>query len=287
MVTWNIDKDLRKMSKANILGIKIDKFTLSEAVLKLDDLLARKRQAIICTPNTEMIMLSKKDAELKDILNNRSSMNLADGFGLLWAAKFDSLPRPENYFLRIFVVTIEWVLSIIFIPIIPSFYRKPIPEKISGSDFVFEIVKFAVKNNLKVFLLGGGPTIAERTALELQTKTPELKIAGVYSGSSNNNVEILKAIEKSRADILLVAFGAPKQEKWLAENLKKTNCKIGIGLGGTFDFISGVKNRAPIWMQKSGLEWLFRLSREPSRIKRQMALPKFLWTCLTRKLQNS
>lgn len=274
------------MPRIKILDVKIDKLTYKEATEKLEVLFDKKKHTLICTPNTEIVVLAQKNDRLKKILNDRSDLNLADSSGLLWAARFDRLFAPSTIVLREIIIILEWLFSIVTIPIIPWFNRIPAFEKISGSDFIYEITNFASKNKLKVFLLGGGPTVAERTALKLQTENPELRISGVYSGSSDNNEEILSAISKSHAKILLVAFGAPKQEIWLAENLNKTECKMAIGLGGTFDFVSGIRKRAPLWMQKSGLEWIYRLIHEPSRLKRQLALPKFLWLVLMQKLKK-
>lgn len=274
------------MNEIKILDIKINNISFAAANQKLEMFLKSKTSALICTPNAEMIVAATKDPYLKDILNERSNLNLPDSFGLLWAARFEALPVPKIKILRELTIFLEWIISIILIPFLPCLYHRPIPEKISGSDFIWEITKFSDVNRLKIFLLGGGPTVTERAALELQTKNPDVKIAGVHSGSSENYNEINSAIRKSRAEILLVAFGAPKQEKWLAENLSKTGCKIAIGLGGTFDFVSGMKKRAPKWMQKSGLEWLFRLIQEPSRLKRQLALPEFLFLVLLEKLNK-
>lgn len=274
------------MSKIKILDINVDNITMAAARQKLEQFLTSKKGSLICTPNAEMVVAANSDPYLKEILNDRSDLNLPDSFGLLWAAKFNTLRTPSKGILRTFVVFLEWIFTIVLIPVIPWIFKKPIPEKISGSDFIWEISKFASDNKLKIFLLGGGPTVAERAALELQTKYPDIRIAGVYSGSSENSEEITRAVQKSRAEILLVAFGAPKQEKWLAENLQKTTCKVAIGLGGTFDFVSGLKKRAPRWMQASGLEWLFRLMQEPWRIKRQLSLPKFLWLVFKSKLNG-
>jgi N-acetylglucosaminyldiphosphoundecaprenol N-acetyl-beta-D-mannosaminyltransferase len=273
------------MSKVNVLGVKIDNLTIPESEDQLSAFLLQKKPAIICTPNTEIVVLANRDKGFLDILNQESSLNLPDSIGVLWAAKFNSFKNPENRFLSGIVIVLQWFFSILLIPFAPNFYNT-IPEKISGSDFVYKIVEFAVKNRLKLFLLGGGPTIAEQAALKLQTETPGLRIGGVYSGSSKDNEKIIEAINKSRADILLVAFGAPKQEKWLSLNLQKTSCKIGIGLGGTFDFVSGRKKRAPMWMRRLQLEWLFRLIIEPRRIWRQTAIPKFLWMVLANRLKK-
>lgn len=275
------------MQMVKILNIKINNIKSTEIAEKMEGFLHYKKPVLICTPNTEIIIIAQEDKHLKEILNETSSLNLADGFGLLWAAKFNSLPIPNTKVIREIIIFFEWLFSIALIPFIPSLFNNPIAERIPGSDFIRKITAFAAKNRLRVFLLGGAPTVAERTALQLQTEIPDLKISGVYSGKADETSEIIGAINKSRSDILLVAFGAPKQEKWLAENLNRTKCKIGIGLGGSFDFVAGVKKRAPIWMQKSGLEWLYRLYKEPRRIVRQLALPKFLWLVLINRFKTN
>jgi len=274
------------MSKIKILGIKIDNFKSDQITEKLDAFILQKKPALICTPNTEFIVSAQKDSYFKEILNDTSSLNLPDGIGLLWAAKFNTLPTPKVTFVREIAIIVEWILSILLIPLLPNLFKNPLKERITGADFTRTIAKFAADNRLRMFLLGSAPTVAERTALQLQMEIPSLKISGVHSGKAEEASRILEAINKSRTDILLVAFGAPKQEKWLAENLNKTKCKIGVGVGGSFDFIAGVKKRAPKWMQKSGLEWFYRLVQEPSRIKRQLALPKFLWLVFINKLKT-
>lgn len=274
------------MAKIDILSVKIDNVNLDEAVKKLDSLLTQKKPAIICTPNTEFIVTALKDADFKNILNKKSDLNIPDGFGLLWAAKFNTLKCINLPILREISLIVLWVLSIMLIPLLPALYKNPIRERVAGSDFVRSLAKYAAKNKLRIFLLGGAPTIAERTALQLQTEIPDLRVAGVDSSKSTETVKIIETIIKSKSEILLTAFGAPKQEKWLVENLSKTNCKIGIGIGGSFDFIAGVKKRAPLWMQKMGLEWLFRLVKEPSRIRRQLALPEFMWLILINRIKT-
>lgn len=274
------------MSKVEILGVKIDAITDREALSKLLEFSKGGRSKIICTPNTEFVMTAQTDEEFLHILNTKSSLNLADGFGILWAAKFNTFSRPKTKVLREIIIVLQWIFSIILIPIYPNFFTYPIPQRLSGSDFIYTISHFAAKNKLRVFLLGGAATVAERTALVLQTAIYDLKICGVYSGKAENVPEIVEMAKNSKVDILLVAFGAPKQEKWLVSNLSKTGAKIGIGLGGTFDFVSGAKSRAPKWMRKSGLEWLYRLFCNPRRLGRQMSLPKFMYRILVNRLKN-
>jgi len=271
----------------DLLGIKIDNISLSEAEEKLISFVDDNKKSIITTPNTEFIIRAQDDEEFRNILNKVARLNLPDSYGLLWATRFLSLPSPKNKYLKYIIVPIYWLLSLIFLPILPRFYHNPLREKISGSDFIWSIAKVSARNKYKIFLFGGVATVAERTALRLQTDVHDLRIAGVYPGDlTKPATEIIEAINRSRADIILVCLGSPLQERWLVENLNKTCCKIGIGLGGTFDFVAKITPRAPLWMRRSGLEWLFRLFVEPSRAKRQLALPKLAWLVLKEKLSS-
>lgn len=275
------------MDKTLILGTRIDNLTVEEAVQKIAKLCSQKTASLISTPNVEFIINAKHDNYFRTILNHESKLNLPDGIGLLWAAKFKTLPLPKVPVLREIAILLEWVATLMFLPIYPRWFHHPLREKISGSDFIWPLAKMAAKEKLRLFLLGGAPTVAERVALKLQTDIYGLRIAGVHSGSPDETEEIIDAINKSKADILLVAFGSPKQEIWLNSYLKKTICKIGMGVGGTFDFIAGVKPRAPFWMRRVGLEWLFRLAIEPHRWKRQLAIPKFIWLVLIERFRDA
>lgn len=269
-----------------ILGIKIDDITRKEANARLSELIEKRSKSIITTPNAEYIINAQKDEIFRKILNEESSLNLSDGVGILWAAKFLDLKMPAQKWLKIPIALVLWLSSLVFLFIFIKAKRRPLPEKISGSDFIWDIAKFAAENKHKIFLLGGAATVAERTALKLQTDIYGLRVGGVHSGVAEDFDEIAEAINRSHSDILLVAFGSPKQEKWLSQHLKKTCCKIGIGLGGSFDFIAGTQQRAPKWVAYFGLEWLYRLVQEPHRIKRQMAIPKLMWLVLIDKIKS-
>jgi N-acetylglucosaminyldiphosphoundecaprenol N-acetyl-beta-D-mannosaminyltransferase len=265
----------------DVLGVKIDAITKEEILERLSVLMEQKNKSILATVNSEFIIKTKEDLEFRKILNDESKINLADGIGVLWSAKFLQSKKINPMF-----TIFKWFGYILLIPFFPKYFRQPIPERISGADFIWDIARFAAKNKYKIFLAGGAPTIAERTALILQTEIPELRIAGIHSGKASDVIEIVTAINKSHADILILAYGAPKQEKWLSENLKKTNCRLGIGLGGTFDFVAGERLRAPKFIQDIGLEWFFRLIQEPSRFGRQLSIPKIMWLSLLKKLEN-
>ncbi|MCX6808228.1 MAG: WecB/TagA/CpsF family glycosyltransferase [Candidatus Berkelbacteria bacterium] len=276
-----------KRNTFEILGVKLDSLDSNEALARIDYFLTKKTSSIVTTPNTEFIIKAQNDAVFRDIINKKSLMNLPDSYGTLWAARFLTLWSPKIPILREIYICLSWFFSLLLLPIIPRAYHFPIKEKISGSDFIWDLSRHAAEKNLRLFLFGGAPTIAEQTALRLQTDIYGLRVSGNFEGDISRSNEAIEAIKRSKADILLVCLGAPRQEKWLAENLSKTGCKVGIGLGGTFDFVAKIIPRAPFWMQKSGLEWLYRLIIEPKRLIRQMALPKMavmiLWTKLCAK----
>ena len=269
------------------MGIKLDALTHDEAVAKVNDFANGSEPSLVCTPNTEIVTKAQKDNDLRSVLNSDSSLNIVDGFGLLWAARYKTLKTPKNKLISKLISIIQWVFTLILIPICPRYFYRPIAERITGTDFVWDIARIAADKKLKIFLLGGGPAIAEQCALILQTEVPGLRIAGISANSPDKTQQTIDMVRRSKADIILVAYGAPKQEYWLSQNLAKSGCKIGIGVGGAFDFIAGTKTRAPAWMRRSGLEWFYRLIAEPSRIWRQLALPYFTLLVLIDKLKKS
>lgn len=178
---------------------------------------------------------------------NNAKIALPDGIGVMWGARL---------------------------------MGKPLKQRISGVDFMESLCKYVSKRPITVSFLGGGPSVADKTVECLQRKYPGLKVSWVsqeYRSSLNNKA----------TDILFVAFGSPKQEIWISKNLQSLNAKIVMGVGGSFDFISGKVTRAPKFLQNLGLEWLFRLIIEPWRIKRQFALIKFVWLVFKEKFNLS
>lgn len=219
------------MSK--ILGVKIDEYSFNEVMQKITEFLKSNTFHQIATINPEFVVAAQKDTEFLNILN-QTDLNVPDGFGLKCAAFFK---------------------------------RVKIGERITGVDLTWEIAKLASEKEYSIYLLGGKPGVAELTAQRLKLLYRNLKIAGTYAGSPQEE-GISERIIKSKADILLVAYGAPAQEKYIYQNHSKLNCKIAMGVGGTFDYIAGVLPRAPKIMRSLGLEWLYRLFKQPSRIKR-------------------
>lgn len=228
--------------KIIILEIPFNNITLEEALEKTEALWDGDGQFQFATPNPEMLLEAQKNELFKKILQN-SALNIPDGIGIIFASR--------------------WL-------------KKPLKERVTGVDFMKKIIQktgdpASPLYRKKIFLLGGAEGIAEKTAEKLIQYFPHTQIIGTHSGTPKieHEKEIIKKINNSEAEVLFVAYGAPAQELWIARNLKKMpKIKIAMGVGGTFDFIAAVKKRAPEWMQKIGLEWLYRLMQEPRRIKR-------------------
>ena len=198
----------------------------------------------IATTNPEFVMAAQQDEEFRQVLQ-QCDLCIADGVGLLLASR--------------------WMGS-------------PLPERIPGSELVYNLAELAAQEGWRIFLLGAGPGVAEEAAKIFQTSYPELHIAGTYAGSPDlaENDAIVRRINSSRADMLFVAYGAPNQDKWIARNRESLPAiKLALGVGGSLDFVTGKAQRAPRWMQNLGLEWLHRLILEPWRWRRMLALPRF------------
>lgn len=284
----------KKNIKYNLLGIKLDAIYKENALHEIGQFFNKKKASLLTTTNAEFIILSRDDEEFRNIINKKSSINFIDGFGIIWAIGLLKCWKPKLIIFKQLYIAVQWLLSILLMPISLLVFKKYVPEKISGSDFTWDLAKFAADNQKRVFLLGNklgmDPNSAQKASLKLLTDIYNLKISGTHSGTDSvvEEKEIIEMIKKSDSDILMVGFGSPKQEKWLARNLKKTNCKIVIGLGGTFDFIAGIQKRAPRWVQKIGFEWLYRLFQNPRRFRRQIStLPVFLYLVLVERFKNN
>lgn len=227
----------------NLLGVRIDNLDLVEALKKAELFLCSSTSHKIFTPNPEMLVDAQKDSLFKKILN-KSDINLCDGFGIQLVS-----PGKTN--------------------------------RVTGVDFTLALCGLAERMGKSIYLLGSGlDEVVGKTAEVLQKKYPNLKIAGFNKGpkiqivdyelqaGDENNLIISDIISKS-PDILLVAFGHNKQEKWIEENLPKLPpVRVAVGVGGSFDYISGKVSRAPLFLRQIGLEWMYRLIKEPRRIKR-------------------
>lgn len=234
----------------SVLGTNISSFSHDEFLTKIDTHLKRRNDSdpmFIVTVNPEIIIQSLIDQEYKNILST-SSVNTADGVGICWAIQF-------LYGARV--------------------------DRITGSDSTEEICEICAENDASVFFYGAIPGVAASAAEILKSKISNLKISGTYSPESSEiNVNDLPEKEHEQikqATAIFVALGAPAQEKWIYRNLPLLpNCKLIIGVGGTFDFITGHIKRAPVVFQKTGFEWLYRLYLQPERWRRMLRLPLFV-----------
>ena len=235
----------------SLMGVPIHDVTMEETVTWIDRWVSRGGAHQIATVNPEFVMKARAHEVFRGALR-RADLCLPDGIGIVLAA------RLHGVRLR---------------------------EQVAGSDLVPRLAEASDERGWRVFFLGAAPGVAEKTAEILTQRHPGLQVAGCYAGSPAPEEEesIVARIRKTDADVLLVAYGAPKQDLWLSRNLARTGAAVGIGVGGSFDFIAGVSRRAPRWIQRLGLEWLFRLVQEPWRWRRQLALPHFVWLVLSGK----
>jgi N-acetylglucosaminyldiphosphoundecaprenol N-acetyl-beta-D-mannosaminyltransferase len=228
-----------------ILGIPVHDVTMTETLDAIGRFIESQTPHQICTVNPEFIMAAQTDLDFKRILN-QAALNLPDGIGVMWAA------RRQGHALR---------------------------ERVAGSDLIYQLADRAAKTGWKIFLLGAAEGVADQTAIKLRSIYPGVNIVGAWVGSPRleDDDEAVRRIYATEADIVLVAYGAPKQDKWIDRNLARTGARVAIGMGGSFDFVVGAQRRAPQWIRRLNLEWLYRLVREPWRWRRQLALPRFVW----------
>lgn len=272
--------------KIDIAGVLVDKITKEQVINELDKIVRTDRSVYLVTAYSEMIIFAQRDETYKRILNN-AFLTLPDGFGILWAAKFHSL-QPIAYYLQPLSAFFQLIYSLIRALFDKSYFRTVLPEVITGSRLIWDIAKLASEKNYSLALVGGTDSVAAQSANELKKVFPNLHINLTLSGDLAFNEKTVKEIAVSNSDILLIAYSPPRQEIWLSENLQALNVKVAIGLGGTFDYISGHKKSAPITVHKLGLEWLWRLITQPYRIKRIWnAVPVFVWKIYKYKVKMS
>ena len=240
--------------KIDIHGVMIDNVTMEEALDKVLSMLEGQTPQKIFTPNSEIIMQATRDPELRDILNS-AELIVPDGAGVILASRI---------------------------------MKNELKEKVSGIDLVRQIFANTKKRPASFFILGGKPGVAEKASVNIVYDYPKAKINGYRNGYFDESEvpEIIKQINESRAEILLVGLGAPKQEKWIHRYANELNCKILMGIGGSIDVFAGTAKLAPEFMRRAGLEWLYRLIKEPKRAKRMLDLPRFILLTLKKTMAD-
>ena len=220
-----------------LMGIPFDNVTRAQTLAIIHRMIVSRAPHYIATANVDFLVQAQTDVELRRILFD-AHLVLSDGTPLLWASR--------------------WL-------------GNPLAERVSGSDLVPLLLEAASENGYRIFILGAAEAINEKAATNIQAQYPNLTVAGRYSPPPSplqamNHAEIRRQIQEAKPDILLVAFGCPKQEKWISMHYRELGVPVCVGVGATVDFLAGAVKRAPVWMRKCGLEWLFRLAQEPRRL---------------------
>jgi len=261
-----------------ILGVGADRITRQEALDEVGLFLRSNAGHHVVTLNSEMAVRAERDAHLRAIVNG-ADLVTADGMGILRAASYLGKRRgnPWGDFLRLLAATVSAILT-------PGRIQDVLPEKISGVDLVRDICAHEMMAGRRVYLLGAREGIAARAASALKAGCPRIEIAGAEAGffgptAPGEDAALVGRINAARAQVLFVALGVPKQEKWIHAHLAEMpGVRLAMGVGGSFDVLAGRVRRAPRFMQTHGLEWLWRPMREPRRARRVYdATLRFLW----------
>ncbi len=238
--------------RVDILGVGFDRVALVDAVAEIEQRLDRSARTFIITANPEFVMLCRKDREVADIAA-RADLVVPDGTGTVVAARL---------------------------------LGDPLPGRAPGRLLVDRLAAVATERRLSVFLLGGAPGIAERAAAKLRARHPDLRVAGTYAGSADDDADVLPRVAAAAPDVVLVAFGMPKQERWIARNLPHLpSVRVAVGVGGSLDYLAGAATAPPAIVHAAGLEWLWRLGQDPKRWRRQRVLPLFVLLVLLARVR--
>lgn len=240
---------MSSMRQIRILGVRIDDVTEQEALVHIVDWIAADKPHQLVTVNPEFVIEARRNSAFQRVLA-AADLATADGFGIMLAARWR---------------------------------RMPLRERVTGIGLSHRIAEHAAQKGWRIFLLGAAPGIAEQAAAVLEASYPGLHIVGCYPGSPHPEEEesIRSRIRAAKPHVLLVAYGHPAQDLWIARNQPLLRVPVAIGIGGSFDEIAGVVPSAPQWMQRLGLKWLYRLMTQPQRWRRIVnAVPVFLWELL-------
>jgi N-acetylglucosaminyldiphosphoundecaprenol N-acetyl-beta-D-mannosaminyltransferase len=246
--------------QVTLFGITIHNISMGEALAEIERLIKQNGKSLVVTPNAQHINIISKDEELRK-LYGEAALVLTDSVPLLWAAKI---------------------------------LGRPMKERVAGSDIFPAFCKVASQKNYKIFLLGAEPGIAKKASSILQNQNPGLNIVGTYSPllgfeqDHKENEKIINLVNRAQPDVLFVGLGSPKGEKWAWTHKGEINSSVIICVGAAFDFVAGKSKRAPLWMQKSGLEWFHRLSQEPRRLWKRYLIGNsyFIWLVFKESFQK-
>lgn len=230
------------MSRIDVLGVSFDDLTMDEAVEIALGFMQERRACYACTPNPEIVMAAKGDAALRAALSG-AELVLADGVGITKAA---------------------------------AMLGTPLKSRVPGIDFASNVISRLAQRGGSVYLLGAKPLVAEAAAEKLKQTYPGIVIAGTNDGYFTDDAPVIEKINAASPDFLMVCLGSPKQELWMSANAGRLSCGLMAGLGGSLDVLAGNVQRAPETWRRLGLEWLYRVIKEPKRLGRVMKLPAFV-----------
>lgn len=239
--------------KIDVMGLKFDSMTMDEALSRAEALLRGDKAAYVVTPNAEIAYEALHDGQLREMLNGADLM-LPDGAGVVLASKL---------------------------------LRTPVKQKVAGVDFAAGLLGILERNGQSLYLLGGKTGIGELAAQKMLEAHPLLRIAGIADGYFRDEAPVIEKINASGADALFVCLGAPKQERFMVQHQQELHVHLMAGLGGSLDAFAGTVQRAPAWMIRLNLEWLYRLIREPKRFRRMLRLPKYLWAVMLKRIRGT
>ncbi len=246
------NEQMNTYPQVNMFGLDYCACTLTEAAQMVIEAGHKKTKGLVVTPNVDHVVTMQKDSEMFELYRS-AMLRFADGMPLVWFSKWHRGPS--------------------------------LPQRVCGSDLLPEVARLAAQQGLKLFFLGGMPGVAEKAALNLSQRHPSLRICGTYSPpfgfdkDTEESERIVKMVNDAGTDILFVGVGAPKQEKWAAQYMGQLNVGPILGVGASFDFAAGTIQRAPLWLQRIGMEWSWRLMQEPGRLWKRYILKdsQFVW----------
>ena len=263
----------------DVLGLRFHNLTRREAAEAVVSLARGEGRCYVVKPYSEFMPRAVRDSAVRAALQG-AALCLPDGVGILWAAHYLSLSGGR---LR---AIMQFPLALAAMIVRPSAIRRPLRQPMRGVDFTWQMLAACADAGLSVYLLGGTRGEAQRAAEQIVARFSSLQVVGARDGYFRDAAGVVDQINAAAPDVLLVAMGFPRQELWIAENLPRLDVKVAVAEGGSFSFISGATRRAPGWMRRAGLEWFYRLARQPSRLRRQMALPVFVWLVLRERLNR-
>lgn len=238
--------------KIDIMGVAFDNVTMGEALARAQDLLRSETPSYVVTPNPEIVYETMVDGDFARLISG-ASLILADGIGIIYAGKI---------------------------------LGTPLKEKVTGVGFATNLLSILEREGLGLYLLGSKPGVAQLAGEKMVELHPNLQIVGVADGYFKDEAAVVAKIQEAKPAALFVCLGSPKQEQFMANHMEALGVPLMVGLGGTLDAFAGTVKRAPVWVQKIGMEWLYRMIKEPKRFKRFWRLPKFLFAVIGKRLRG-